>query len=85
MTLYLLLKKKQSREDKGKVMYDIDTDTSYNAWLRLQHTFTSQKQLNTNVTGRHYPVNLLKPTGTLAIKSFSSAKVITSKENQKRL
>ena len=66
MTLYLLLKKKQSIEDKGKVMYDIDTDTSYNAWLRLQHTFTSQKQLDTNITGRYYPVNLLKPTGTLA-------------------
>ena len=47
MTLYLLLKKKQSiEEDKGKVMY-IDTDTRYNALLRLQHTFTSQKQLDT--------------------------------------
>ena len=81
-------------------MYDIDTNTRYNAWLRLQHTFISQKQFNTNVTGRHYPVNLLKPSGTLAkildhqachIKlpvlsnPSSSAKVITSKENQKRL
>ena len=26
----------------------IDTDTRYNAWLRLQHTFTSQKPLDTD-------------------------------------
>ena len=36
--------KYRRRQEEG---YDIDTDTRYNAWLRLQHTFTSQKQLDT--------------------------------------
>ena len=85
------------RQEEG---YDIDTDTRYNAWLRLQHTFTSPKQLDTNIASRHQSVNLLKPTEPLAkvldkqtshIKlpvlsnPSSSAKVITSKENRKRL
>ena len=46
--------------------YDIDIDTRFNAWLRLQHTFTSRKQLDTNIASRHQPVSLLKPTGTFA-------------------
>ena len=29
---------KYRRQEEG---YDIDTNTHYNAWLRLQHTFTS--------------------------------------------
>ena len=33
---------KYRRQEEG---YDIDTNTHYNAWLRLQHTFTSPKQL----------------------------------------
>ena len=47
------------RQEEG---YDIETDTRYNAWLRLQ-TVTTQQQLDTN---GDQPVNLLKPTGTLA-------------------
>ena len=31
----------------------IDTDTRYNAWLRLQHSFTSQKQLDNDPASRH--------------------------------
>ena len=42
--------KYRRRQEEG---YDIDTDTSYNAWLRLQHTFTSQKQLDTNAASGH--------------------------------
>ena len=81
------------RQEEG---YDIETDTRYNAWLRLQ-TVTTQQQLDTN--GDQH-VNLLKPTGTLAkildkqvsrIKlpvlsnPTSSAKVITSEANRKKL
>ena len=39
--------KYRRRQEEG---YDIETDTRYNAWLRLQHTVTTQKQLDTNVT-----------------------------------
>ena len=89
--------KYRRRQEEG---YDIETDTRYNAWLRLQHTVTTQKQLDTNVTSGDQPVNLLKPTGTLAkildkqvshIKlpvlsnPTSSAKVITSEANRKKL
>ena len=67
--------------------------------MRLQHTFTSQKQLVTNIASKYQHVNLFNPTGTLAkildkqvshmnlpvlSNPSSSAKMITSEENQKK-
>ena len=95
MTLYFTTEEVMYRRRQG-VGYDIDIDTHYNAWLRLQDTFTFQKQLDTNIDIIHQPVNLLKPTGTLAkvlnkqtsriklpVISYPLffAKVITSEEN----
>ena len=95
MTLYFTAEEVMYRR-RQEVGYDIDIDTHYNAWLRLQDTFTFQKQLDTNIAIIHQPVNLLKPTGILAkvlnkqasriklpVISYPSffAKVITSEEN----
>ena len=77
--------KYRRRQEEG---YDIDTDTRYNTWLSYDTLIIAQ------------PVNLLKRTGTLAkvldkqishmklpvlSNPSSSAKVITSEENRKRL
>ena len=71
--------KYRRRQGEG---YDIDTDTRYNTWLRLQHIFTSPKQLDTN---KAQPVNLLKRTGTstkILDKQISSVKITEIKRKE---